>query len=581
MQQMIPHDFDYLQQSGGSYLPEIRRFEALLRPLWGILPAYFSGDVDLKYDNYINGLVDLVNNEKLPEISTNNRQIAVELGVIGYALGTYKEKFIGLFSKSGQEYLVNWLLQINRIEFPKGNWYWFLVLINAALKDNGLSYSEKKLATALTTIDSFYQGDGWYFDGNNKQADYYVAFAFNFYSLLYARMENLPKDSKYYLRPVAFANDFVDWFDDSGRSIPFGRSLTYRFAHVAFWSALVVTGAYQQTPLSLGQIKGIIQRNIDFWKRQPIVLPKAHNLSIGYGYNDLLMSEDYNAPGSPMWAFKTFVILELSENDVFWKIDSEPLQLPETVNQKHSGFQISRSKQQVTALSSLQYCGNPLLYHQVEKYSKFAYSTNFGFNITRDVTDIQQYAVDSTLAISVAGHEQFTSRSVIDQTKFYSAYNVSFWQLWNKQVEVATYLIPISAELHIRIHELSNKLSIDTYEGGFPLHNWNRKYNEFYDLDCGVGVVNENGNCVISDLTHQRTGKVVTQGPNTNIYSAEKNVVPTLYAQLPVGHHVLACVVEGTTDGDINLPNVELEINDADFKLHVNDDVLVVARETV
>ena len=280
-----------------------------------------------------------------------------------------------------------------------------------------------------------------------------------------------------------------------------------------------------------------------------------------------------------MWAFKSFVILELAEDDDFWKTDSEPLRLPKKISQDHSGFQICRSEQQVTALSSLQYCGNSLLYHQTEKYGKFAYSTNFGFNITRDVTNIEQYAVDSTLAISVTGYNQFASRSVINKTKFYSEYNVSFWQLWNKQVNVITYLIPITAELHIRIHELCNQVAIDTYEGGFPLHNWNRKYNKFYELDSGIGVVNENGSCSISDLNQHRVGQVVTQGPNTNIYSAEKNAIPTLYAQLPAGHHVLACAVIGTTEKTVQLPNIKLDINEDNFELSVNDDLTIIPRE--
>ncbi|MBU5895479.1 DUF2264 domain-containing protein, partial [Vibrio cholerae O1] len=36
-----------------------------------------------------------------------------------------------------------------------------------------------------------------------------------------------------------FAQDYPYWFDRKGRAVPFGRSLTYRFAQGAFWSALV------------------------------------------------------------------------------------------------------------------------------------------------------------------------------------------------------------------------------------------------------------------------------------------------------------------------------------------------------
>lgn len=43
LDQMVPKDLAFLNQSGAAYLPEIRELEAILRPLWAILPAYFSG----------------------------------------------------------------------------------------------------------------------------------------------------------------------------------------------------------------------------------------------------------------------------------------------------------------------------------------------------------------------------------------------------------------------------------------------------------------------------------------------------------------------------------------------------------
>ena len=42
-EELLPDDLSYLEQSGGSYLKEIRELEALLRPMWAVLPAYFSG----------------------------------------------------------------------------------------------------------------------------------------------------------------------------------------------------------------------------------------------------------------------------------------------------------------------------------------------------------------------------------------------------------------------------------------------------------------------------------------------------------------------------------------------------------
>ena len=38
-------------------------------------------------------------------------------------------------------------------------------------------------------------------------------------------------------RAKTFSESFIYWFDDEGKALPFGRSLTYRFAQAAFFSA--------------------------------------------------------------------------------------------------------------------------------------------------------------------------------------------------------------------------------------------------------------------------------------------------------------------------------------------------------
>lgn len=187
---LTPTDLDYLSQSGGSYLEEIRQFEGIMRPLWGIIPAHGHNITNLKENFYIQSLTQLVEERNLPEISTANRQIAVELGIMGYALGKFGENFLALFSPPSQRYLIAWLNQVNEIEFPAGNWYFFLVLVNSGLKKMDLPYSEKQLTFAKKEIETFYLGEGWYSDGKNQQRDYYVAFAFHFYGLLYASFSN-------------------------------------------------------------------------------------------------------------------------------------------------------------------------------------------------------------------------------------------------------------------------------------------------------------------------------------------------------------------------------------------------------
>ena len=63
---------------------------------------------------------------------------------------------------------------------------------------------------------------------------------------------------------------------------------------------------------------------MEYWLAQP-VFDNGGVLTVGYTYPNLLMSESYNAPGSPYWSFKTFVCLALPDSHPFWKAESEPL----------------------------------------------------------------------------------------------------------------------------------------------------------------------------------------------------------------------------------------------------------------
>src|SRR5699024_10370751 len=164
--------------------------------------------------------------------------------------------------------------------------------------------------------------------------------------------------------------------------IPFGRSMTYRFAQTAFWSALAFANV---EALPWGVIKGIVLRHLRWWMRRPIF---THDglLTIGYGYPNLIMTESYNAPGSPYWGMKSFLVLALGEEHPFWKQEEQPLPKLDTVKTlKHAQMIMCRdeSSDHVYGLTSGQYAGfEPA--HTAAKYSKFAYSNLFGFSVSRE-----------------------------------------------------------------------------------------------------------------------------------------------------------------------------------------------------
>ena len=275
--------------------------ESFSRPLWGLVPFWAGGGEETGFEEiYRKGLkagIDPGNPEFWGGFHAFDQKF-VEMAAIAYGLILTPQKLWDPLSESEKEHLSSWLYGINDYDLPVCNWILFAVLVNVALMKRGRKYDSKKLEIYLKGVEEFYLGDGWYQDGDSGQKDYYVSFAIHFYCLFYASVmekEDPERCRIYKERAMLFGKTFIYWFDEEGAALPFGRSLTYRFAQVSFWSACLMAGVY---PFSVGVIKGLIVRHLQDWMKKPI-FDRDGILTIGYGYPDLIMGERYNGPGSP------------------------------------------------------------------------------------------------------------------------------------------------------------------------------------------------------------------------------------------------------------------------------------------
>jgi hypothetical protein len=134
------------------------------------------------------------------------------------------------------------------------------VFINLGLKKVGAEFSQQAIDDELEYMETFYGPDvapiafspiqlltmqGLPADGvqpDCKGYDYYAtSFAIPFYSLIYCRLAGdtdqaltqLYRERAKQNMPLA-----IHLFSTDGAAIPFGRSMTYRFACAAFWSAV-------------------------------------------------------------------------------------------------------------------------------------------------------------------------------------------------------------------------------------------------------------------------------------------------------------------------------------------------------
>lgn len=523
------------------YRERAKRIEGFSRPLWGLAPYYAcKGETDKDYsfsELYQKGFANGTNpfsSEYWGEINDYD-QIIVEMAAMGLALILAPDEFFYPLSEKEQANLADWLYTINTHIAVNNNWRLFAVIVNCGLKNVGMPYNDDVIEAALSEMDKWYLGDGWYSDGAFDRCDYYTAFAIHFYSLIYAKFiegTNPDRSNKLKLRAYEFAKSYIHLFTANGEAIPYGRSLTYRFAQISFWSALLWADC---SPFSVGVIKGIINRNLRYWLNSPI-FDDSGVLTIGYRFPNLLMSDDYNAPGSPYWAMKAFLFLALPEEHEFFKASEEPLPQMEEIFVMPAPAMIVTNDGNDAVLYPHGVFFDYDCCLMAEKYSKFAYSAKFGFNVPRSEYEIGKKSCDSMLAFEFGGRI-----SVRYMTKSYELMaDKRIKTVWSpcEGIEVETIITPYKSS-HKREHTIRAKFGCVAYDTGFAVPFDIEKSTvevsngeAFVELD-GVG-------CKI--FSEYGEPMVIIPMPNTNLVNT-KTKIPAIKYEIPVGESKISSVV--------------------------------------
>ncbi|SPN99269.1 uncharacterized protein DNG_02306 [Cephalotrichum gorgonifer] len=527
-----------LPSSTGAHFDEVAaQLEGFARPLWavgGLLMGLGSDtDPELASDitevvkPWLDGIATGTDPEHPDYWGTMDdiNQRMVEAEIVAFALLSAPEHILETYDERTKANIGNWLKSLHNLPMPKNNWRWFRVFANLArVKALGepLDDVRDEIASDLDLLDGFYRFDGWSADGPwltneqqeaevaqyevtgrrdavgvGRQADYYSgSFAIQFSQLLYVRFAadvDPERAEKYRQRAKDFGAGFWRYFDASGAAIPFGRSLTYRFACGGYFAALALAGIPDMpAPLeSPGAIKGFLLRHLRWWATHSddVFYPDG-TMNIGYLYPNMFMCEDYNSPQSPYWCLKTLVVVALSSDDAFWASDEAPypdfspasalVPAPEQILCNHP-----RGNHHFF-LSPGQFVGWPMKANQA-KYCKFAYSSSFAFSVPTGPL-IQQIAPDNTLALSRDGRETWAVKWKCEEVRF-SKIDVlggssletvtgatATWYPWgDRAVSVQTTLIPPTdqkPDWHTRVHRIrvhTPQRTLHTVEGGFAV----------------------------------------------------------------------------------------------------------------
>lgn len=527
-----------LGESCAHYATDIAQMEGLSRALWGLFPLMAGGEGESWSEKYLDAIklgTDPQSAGYWGETGPYDQRL-VEMAAYGLGLSLLGDKLLECFTEREVMNLHAWLSQITDAQMPDSNWNYFAIMVQLGFKRAGLPYDQRAIDHRFALMDAYYLGDGWYSDGPGRPKDYYISMAFHFYGLIYAALSgDEARADVLRERSRQFAQDFIYWSAADGASVPFGRSLTYRFAMVAFWSAVAFSGLEVFTP---GIVKGIILRHLRWCQQQPIT-DRDGILTLGFAYPNLAMCEDYNSPGSPYWALKTWLILALPETHPFWLADEEPLP---ALAEKHvipHAQQIlihAEKSQHVTMLTAGQLELNNYV-NTDAKYTKFAYSSRFGFTIERGRFGLKHAACDSMLLLA-DGDDYYRGRRECEAVRVDENYLYSRWSPWH-DVHIDTWQVPFG-EWHLRLHRINSARALQTAEGGFAVMKTEHQIRER-----GCYLAAENGSSVIVDLSPAITrlpDSIVTP-PNSSIMFPECAAIPLLKTDIPRGESWLCCAV--------------------------------------
>lgn len=532
--------------------------EGFARPLYGIVPLTIGGGQFAHWERFAVGLdagTDPGSAEYWGPVPGDNDQRMVEQAAIGLALAFCPEQAWEPLSAAARDRLVDWLHGIFTHDPNPNNWQFFRVLVSLGLERVGAPFDSSKVGASLDLLDSYRVGRHWYVDGTLRNVDYYVPFAFHTYGLMYAAANDIglgddTRAAGFRERAAMFASDFQHWFAPDGAALPFGRSLTYRFAMSSFWGALA--WADVESDLSWGAVRGLALRNLRWWADRPIS-DRDGVLSVGYTYDNRRLAETYNSAGSPYWCMKAFGGLAALADHPFWTDPEEPLEpLDQPITISDAGQVIARGNDHAVVLPAQPAAALNFPEQAAAKYRKFAYSSAFGFS--GDLADMfGSIYTDSMLALTdVDGNRRV--RLGVEAAGVEAAMAWSTWHPW-PDVRIDTVCWSIDSSWHGRVHRIRTARELTTVESGFALG-----LDHPADLASGAAatgagraVVSTSHGCsAILEIPIGRSRRPIARNLAANASLVHpRTAVPALQGAIDSPDHRCACLVFASPSGSL------------------------------
>ncbi len=404
-------------------------------------------------------------------------QMSTEIAPVALALYFGKEFFWDQFSRKEQKQISDWLYKISAV-YPvkthRNNHFWFPVLINLVLKRLGLKYHRNIINESLKKLDEFYIDNGWFYDGTIGRYDYYIPWSHHLYPMIWIILEDEnEKDykirkEKYIERTNKFLQYYPYFFDKTGLYVPWGRSLSYRFAAVGLFALAVYNGC----DIEPGLARRITLKNIEYFKNNGAEAGKK--VLPGFSYVSYQNVERYMSVSSSYWLSKGFFSLIMDEKHKFWR--SKEILFP--AEKENFKYDILMKNVNLKIVGEPEINGvslyNNSCYVKVggfgstnEFYGKFVYNSRSGFGTsTRDWVASDNMISLMTKDKLLTSHRAMFKDLGEKNGVFYSEH-VPFSN--DKFSKIKTALLPLDFGFHLRAHKVKLAKKYVILEGGFSV----------------------------------------------------------------------------------------------------------------
>ncbi|OEJ25480.1 hypothetical protein AR457_14445 [Streptomyces agglomeratus] len=307
------------------------------------------------------------------------RQAVVEAASVALALRLTRPWLWDTLDERSRDRVVEWLRPALGPSPVDNNWWLFGLTVAGFLQDAGIETDRARATVdrSLARVEEWHLGDGWYSDGPNRAFDHYNAWALHFYPVLHAHLAgDRELLGRYGPRLRAQLEAATRMFDANGAPMPYGRSLTYRFAAAAAPWLGALTG---HTPLTPGATRRLASGTLRYFLDRGAVDDRGL-LTLGWHGPYAPVVQSYSGPASPYWAAKGFLGLLLPPDHPAWTDPEEPL--PAEIRDAVTTLGPPNMLIQSTAADGLVRLHNHGSNHagpgEDPGYARFAYSTRTG-----------------------------------------------------------------------------------------------------------------------------------------------------------------------------------------------------------